>query len=276
MKNAKASSNKRKLPEFDKLTLDEWEKIFYEKGSKQLGELTPFQVWLRSVENAGTRVAEFIRKEEYMKATESLGNAFGLLCYFVKKFRESHKIRSLSEISWYKYPGMCYACADKVSKSEVTEEEYVSCICLGMQGKPDDKQKSEKRLKQARKKKKKPRTLDEWSDMIKSIYKGAHSVSPISAICLHFIEEIGEVTRELYEFCELKKRGAEKRELEEKIKKLEEEIADTFSWIFGLMNKIDQLFEKARDYYKEKAKLHPLKASEIAKNALKDFPRKPE
>lgn len=211
-----------------------------------------------------------------MKATESLGDAFGLLCYFVKKFREHYKIRSLSEIAWDKYPGMCYACADKVSKNEVTSEEYTSCICLGMQGKPDDKQESEKRLKQAQKKKKKPKTLDEWSDMIKSIYKGTHSVLPISAICLHFIEEIGEVTKELYEIDELEKRAAEKSELQERIKKLEKEIADTFSWIFGLMNKIDQLFEKARDYYEKHAKLYPLKASEIARSVLKDFPRKPE
>jgi len=258
------------------MTLDDWEGIFYEKGSKQLSELTHSQVWLRSVENAGTRVAEFIRREEYMKAIESLGDAFGLLCYFVKKFREHHKIRSLSQIAWDKYPGMCYACADKVSKNEVTKDGYMPCICLGMQGKPHDKQESEKRLEQARKKKKKPKTLDEWSDMIKSIYRGAHSVLLISAPCLHFIEEIGEVTKELYEFDELGKRAAEGRELEEKTKKLEEEIADTFSWILGIMNKIDQLFEKARDYYEKHAKLHPLKPSEIARNALKDFPRKPE
>jgi len=229
---------------------------------------------LRSVDT-GTCVAEFIRKEKYMEAIKWLGDAFGLLCYFVKKFRESHKIRLLSEIAWNKYPGMCYACADKVPENEVTGEEYVSCICLGMQGRPDNKQKSEKRLRQARKKRK-PKTLDEWSGMIKSIYKGAHSVLPISAICLHFIEEIGEVTRELYEYDALQNRNAPRRELEEKVKKLEEEIADTFSWIFGLINKIDQMFEKARNYYEIHVKLHPLKSSEIARDALIAFPRKHE
>ena len=275
MKNAKDPSNKWKLLEFERLTLDEWEKNFHEKGSRQLGELTAFQVWLRSVD-AGTCVAESIRKEEYMKAIKWLGDAFGLLCYFVKKIRETRKVLPLSKIAWNKYPGMCYACADKVPENEATGKEYVSCICLGMQGRPDNKQKSEKRLRLAREKKRKPETLDEWSNMIKSIYKGAHSVLPISAICLHFIEEIGEVTRELYEYDTLKKRDAPKPELEEKIKKLEEEIADTFSWIFGLINKIDQLFEKARDYYEIHVVLPPLKSSEIARDALIAFPKKHE
>ena len=264
------------LPRFDDLTISDWERNFYEKGSKQLANLPLSHVWLRSVENAGTRVAEFVRREEYKKAIESLGDAFGLLCCFVRRFDEHHKIHPLSDIAWNKYPGMCYACADKVPESEAKGEGYVSCICLGMQGKPDDEEKGEERLEYARRERRKPKTLDEWSNMIKSIYKEAHSVLPISAICLHFIEEIGEVTRELYEFEEMQKRSASERELAEKVVKLEEEIADTFSWILGLINKIDQLFEKARDYYKRKAQLRPLKASRIARDALKVFPRKHE
>ena len=276
MRKANDRSNKWSLLDSETLTLDQWEENFYEKGSRHLGELTPSHVWLRSVENAGTRVAEFVRREEYQEAIQSLGEAFGLLCYFVRKFRESHKISSLSEIAWNKYPGMCYACADKIPENEAIGEDYVSCICLGMQGKPRSKNKGKKRLEHARKKKKKPKTLDEWSDMIKSIYKGAHSVLPISAICLHFIEEIGEVTKELYEYEELAKSENSKSEPKKKIKKLEEEIADTFSWIFGLINKIDQLFEKARNYYEKKTRLYPLKASEIATEALRAFPRKPD
>lgn len=271
--NESKSCNKWSLLKCETLSLDAWEKLFYERGSARLGKLSSSYVWLRSVENAGTRVAEFIRREEYEEAIKSLGNALGLLCFFVKKFREKRKISSLSKIAWNKYPGMCYACADKIQDSEANHEDYISCICLGMQGKPKDIEKGEKNLECARKVKNKPKTLDEWSSMIRSIYKEAHSVLPIAAICLHFIEEIGEVTRELYEYDELEKQGTAEKKLEEKIRKLEEEIADTFSWIFGLINKIDQLFEKARDYYEKNVKLHPLKASEIARDTLKVFPR---
>ena len=275
MRTANDQSKKWSLLNYETLTLDEWEENFYEKGSKDLGALTPSYVWLRSVENAGTRVAEFVRREEYQEAIQSLGKAFGLLCYFVRKFRESYNISSLSEIAWNKYPGMCYACADKIPENEASGGDYVSCMCLGMQGKPRNKKKSGQRLEHARKEKKKPKTLDEWSSMIRSIYKEAHSVLPISAICLHFIEEIGEVTKELYEYEELARSKTHKNQLKKKIKNLEEEIADTFSWIFGLINKIDQLFEKARNYYEKKATLHPLKVSEIARDALRVFPGKP-
>jgi len=274
---ASNSANKWSLLEFETMSLDEWEKHFYERGSEQLGGLTPSSIWLRSVENAGTRVAEFIRREEYQEAVESLGEALGLLCCFVRKYREGHELSTLSDIAWNKYPGMCYACADKIPENEVKQKDYVSCICLGMQGKPKAKKKSKENLERAQKMKKKPRTLDEWSGMIKAIYKEAHSVLPISGLCLHFIEEIGEVTRELYEYDALEKRNTvEKKVLAKKIKKLEGEIADTFSWIFGLVNKIDQLFEKARDYYAKDVKLCPLKASEIARDALRAFPREHE
>lgn len=270
--NPSNSDNKWSLLDFETLSLDEWEKSFYERGSERFRRLTPSHMWLRSVENAGTRVAEFIRREEYQEAVRSLGNAFGLLCCFVRKFRERHKISALSEIAWNKYPGMCYACADKIPESDAKQEDYVSCICLGMQGKPKNKPKGKEHLEYARKMKKKPKTIDEWSGMIKSIYKETHSVLPIPAICLHFIEEIGEVTRGLYECDELENCKAPEEKLQKKIKQLEEEIADTFSWIFGLINKIDQLFEKARDYYEKYARLYPLKASEIARAALKAFP----
>ena len=273
-KHSGNSDNNWRLLKPEKLLLDEWAEIFYKKGRKQLKEFSPSDVWLRFVENAGTRIAEFIRDEEYMKSVESLGEAFGWLCCFVKKFSERYEILSLSKIVWDKYPGMCYACADKIPENEVVKEDYVSCICLGMKGKPTNKQKSERRLEDARKKKKKPESLDDWAGMIKSIYKEAHSILPISAICLHFIEEVGEVTRELYGYDELEKHEATEEELKEKIKKLEREIADAFSWIFGLINKIDQLFEKARSYYEKKVKLHPLKASEIAIETLKTFPKR--
>ena len=261
--------------ELEKLPLDEWVEIFYEKARKCLGKqlegFSPSDIWLRSIENAGTRIAEFIRREEYTEAIKSLGEAFGWLCCFVKKCLEHYKIHPISKLVWDKYPGMCYACADKIAEDDVVKKDYASCICPGMKGISTNIEKSKMRLEYARNNKKKAITLDDWADMIKSIYKEVHSILPISAICLHFIEEVGEVTRELYEYTTLEKQEAAEEKLKEKIKKLEEEIADTFSWILGLMNKIDQLFNKARAYYDEKKLLSPLKASEIAREALETF-----
>lgn len=266
----KTNTNKGGLLKHNAPTLDEWESCFYEKGEEEFDDLTPSEIWMRSVENAGTKVAEFIRREEYMKAIESLGDALGLLCVFTKKFREKHELSLLSEIVWKKYPGMCYGCAMKVPKQEITTRDYIPCQCLGMQGKHED----ESRLEIAREHKRKPNDIDDWSKMIKALYKGAHSVLSISAICLHFIEEIGEVTRELCILEDMKKLEVKKEKMEERIKKLEDEVADAFSWILGLINKIDQLFEKARDYYDKDTRLPPIRTSDIIIESLRSFPRK--
>lgn len=258
------------LLNYDKMTLDEWESYYYNKGIEELNNLTSSQIWMRSVENAGTRVAEFIRREEYRKAIRSLGYALGLLCFFTRRFREDYKIGSLSEIVWHKYPGMCYGCAGKVSIKARATKEYTPCECLGMQGKDED----EDTLEFARKNKKKPLALDDWGTMVKEIYEGAHSALPMSAICLHFIEEIGEVTKELFTIESLKEHKDNEEKMYLIIKKLEEEIADAFSWILGLLNKIDHLFAKARDYYAKNTGLLPLKVSDVLYESLKTFPKR--
>lgn len=261
--------NLSKLDEYEKMPLDEWIAVFYEKAQKQLDRLSPIDIWLRFIENAGTRIAEFIRREEYMEAIKSLGEAFGWLCCFVKKCYELFEIRPLSEVVWDKYPGICYTCADKVAEDDAIKKDPTPCVCPGMKWKPKDVERRETRLRNARANKNKPETLNDWAEMIKSIYKEVHSILPISAICLHFIEEVGEVTREL---CKYEDSSSEKKR--QIIKNLEEEIADAFSWILGLINKIDQLFDKARSYYEKEVPLLPLKASEIAGETAKTFPKR--
>ena len=250
--------------------LDKWVDVFYREARKRLEGRSPSDVWLRFVENAGVRIAEFIRKEEHAKAIESVGEAFGWLCCIIgywskQRSREGFKIlNKLSDIVWHKYPGMCYACADEILEPEVRKEDYyVPCRCLGMRGKTRDKAKAEQNLNLARKKKEKPITLDNWARMIQKIYENAHYELPISSICLHFLEEVGEVAGALIELEDIKE-ASNKR-----IRKLEDEIADVFSWIFGLINKIDQTFSTARDYYKDRQiELPPLKASETVARVL--------
>lgn len=257
--------------ECENWNLDEWVQSFYERGNKKVQDQSPIDIWLHFVETAGTRIAEFIRREKYQQTIESLGEAFGWLSCFIKKFDETNAIQSLSSILWTKYPGVCYACVEKIPKKDVESKNYVSCICLGMKETVGEEKRNDL-LEIAQEKKPKPKTIDEWANMIKTVYQNAHSVLPISAICLHFIEEVGEVTRELFQIDELEKNNVTGEENASKLKKLEEEIADATSWIFGLLNKVDQQFEKARNYYKETVGLPALKTSKIMQDALKQFP----
>jgi len=270
MKRVARMRNLKNSGKLEDLPLDELVTIFYEKVQQQLDDLSPIEIWLRFIENAGTRIAEFIRREEYMEAIKSLGEAFGWLCCFVKKCYEHYEIDILSDIAWNKYPGMCYACADKIAEDDAIKKNPSPCICPGMNWKPKNLRKREIRLRHARKSKNRPKTLDDWAEMIKSIYKEVHSILPISAICLHFIEEVGEVTRELCNYDATDDPSKKNHT----VKNLEKEIADVFSWILGLINKIDQLFDKTRSYYKEETSLLPLKASKIASETARKFPER--
>ena len=72
----------------------------------------------------------------------------------------------MPEMIWNKYPGVCYRCTHKFSKAEIASESYLACVCLAT---PDistaQKELGKENLELARKRKYKPKTLDEWTEM---------------------------------------------------------------------------------------------------------------
>lgn len=248
------------------LSLDECATRFHEENRDFAKSMESTDAWLRYVENATTQVAEFVRRDMHDMTLRALGKAFGLLCCFVEEYRQiksKEKIRferPLSQIVWNKYPALCYACCFKYTGQQIIKREHLECICLGAPS-ATEKEKDlarDNRTFAARNKKNVPKTVDEWGLLIKEIYGGTHKEMSLTAICLHFLEEVGEVAEA-------------KREVEEgkaTMEELEEEIADVFSWIFGLINKIDQLLEPARRYYAHLQKLPELRASDIMNEAL--------
>ena len=55
--------------------------------------------------------------------------------------------------------------------------------------------------------------------------------------------------------------------MESKVAELGDELADVFSWTFGIANKTDQVLEKARTYYSA-ARLPPRRVSVLFSQAL--------
>jgi NTP pyrophosphatase (non-canonical NTP hydrolase) len=261
------------------LNLDEWVEMFARVKIGSWEDLDSASVWLRFVENATTSIAELVRREQHHELIKSLGYAFGWLCCFVKFYSKKHPkesfqfISPLSEMTWRKYPGVCYRCTHKFTKEEIGKKDYLACVCLATpQISVREKSLREKYLKSVRKTKHMPSTLDEWARMIRAIYGPNHRELGLSAICLHFLEEVGEVAkglralRELGPLEDMKKRRA-------KIIELEEEIADVFSWILGLLNKLDQILENSREYYKTivSANLPVIEVSAVAANAMENW-----
>lgn len=256
------------------LGLDQWVEEFSCRNPAwwtwRPGSRDPSQAWLGFVENATSRIAEFVRREEHAKTLEALGKAFGWLCCFVSYCHTQPTVRlakPLSVIVWDKYPGVCYSCAFKFKKRDLVRQGYLPCVCLSAPSRTDaQKRRALQNRNIARDHKNKPNSVDEWAKMIRDIYGGAHKELSLSALCLHFLEEVGEVSKALHGI-EVLTFPKQLGELPKKITELEEEVADVFSWIFGLLNKLDQTLEKARAYYR-RAKLLPVSATELFQQAL--------
>lgn len=261
----------------DELTLQEWSNEFFGANPGSWDDLDSAQAWLRFVEIAGF-IAERVRTEEYAEMVAGLGKALGWLCSFVKVYTAKHlKERfplfseSLAEMIWRKYPGTCYRCTHELDHDDVLDTtRYLACICLAVPEVPEHKKALRQHyLETARANKPRPSGLDEWANMIKDVYGPNHRQLSLSAIALHFLEEVGEVAENLRKLRQLGPKPDEERK-REGIMKLQEEIADVFSWILGLLNKLDQIFEKSREYYDPSLAvgLPALKASTVAADAL--------
>lgn len=238
---------------FKNWTLDEWGYKF-DCSEEIFQNLDPANNWLFFVEIAA-RIAEYVRDERYNDLITELGKAFRRLCCFVKFYSNSDSKKAiqfentLSDMFWYKYPGVCYHCTHKFNIKEIEREEFLRCVCLAIT-KPDKAEQEirSKHLKTARNRKsgKKPKNVDEWANMIKEIYGPNHQHLSLSSICLHFLEEVGEVSENIRNLKNITLEAERRKE----IKKLQKEIADCLSWILGLLNKLDQFLEKSRIYYK--------------------------
>lgn len=256
------------------LSLDQWVEEFSKHNPDWWrwppGRRDPSQAWLGFVENATSRIAEFVRREEHTKTLEAVGKAFGWLCCFANYCQTQPTVRltrPLSQMVWNKYPGVCYSCAFRYKKSDLIRQGYLPCVCLGAPSRTDaQKQKALRNRNMARDYKKRPNSVDEWARMIHAIYGGTHKELSLSTLCLHFLEEVGEVSKAL-RGIETLTFPAQVGELENKTAELEEEVADVFSWIFGLLNKLDQTLDKARAYY-HSARLPPVSATELFSQTL--------
>jgi NTP pyrophosphatase (non-canonical NTP hydrolase) len=105
--------------------------------------------------------------------------------------------------------------------------------------------------------------------MTKAIYGPNHRELSLAAICLHFLEEVGEVAKCLRNLRETDPLASQ-RERRRRIRELEDEIADVFSWNMGILNKLDQVLEASREYYAKanRLRLPSIVASDVAYGAL--------
>jgi NTP pyrophosphatase (non-canonical NTP hydrolase) len=219
----------------------------------------------------GSKLGEALRLELYDDAVHELGRVTIWLLSLVSKLGNVDESpdsvfglkTALSEIIWNKYPNCCPVCFEYsyIVKEERDKwkGELVKCVCMARPRDVEDRsKKSSPETKKAnmailRKyaQEYKPvngseYSLDTLQDMFGNIYSANIFATSIESIGFHLLEEIGEIAEalaSLYTYRTEDEVNAATRD--ERILDLENEIADTFSWIFTLSNKLRDVFRLA-------------------------------
>ena len=259
------------LGDMRELMLEDWVDVFGRIYSAADADRDASSLWLDVLEES-SNVAEYVRREEYRKAIDTIPDVFGRLLSFVAKYSvnaadadidsEGIDLRPEGEDEPYltgwvlkKYPSVCSVCAQK------------PCIC------PSSRYEKETRNEDfrvgevisARLAKHKVweneivRRVDSFTvealfDMFNNIYSGVQHDPPISSICFHFLEEVGEVANLLLSFNNIqilktKNGGSYGEALKHLNSQLKDEISDVVSWVMALINKVNFVFRSTYPHY---------------------------
>ena len=222
-------------------TIDE----FMEAFEKVYGNLdrrrTVEQMWLQVVEEA-SNVAEAVREVNYVDVVSHLANTFCWICGLVAKCRGEtksifHFEEDLSSIIWRKYPHKCPLCG------------MMPCQCLIKKREIDQRSPEEKnrvyehvRRRAQRSIKDRIRNLDRLVNMFEDIFGPSYFIIPIEEITFHFTEEVGEVAEQIRELNALEMASIEVNDEKKRIiNEFLKELADVFSWMCGILIKINYM-----------------------------------
>jgi len=234
-----------------------------------------FDVWCHVLDHA-SKLGEALRRELYDDAGHEVGRVAVWLISFVAKLQDESKkghdrlfniTTPLSEMIWNKYPNCCHTCyghhivLPRHRGKSVPDwaGELQRCDCMlrladveARSEKLTDEQKEwirTERREYARQTMPTDRavfSLDGLEEMFYGIFQPAIFALSVESIGFHFLEEIGEISQAMTGLYSFKDKYEAKQELYEARKlDLEGEIADAFSWLFAVSNKLREIFQLA-------------------------------
>jgi len=255
-------------------TLERWVDGFYRVYSIHDDKRRYSELWLPTTSHA-SKVAEAVRTNDYDGTLVSLSNVFAWLVSFVGRLRldfdqseagkEVMKKHGKTWTEWilHKYPGVCHFCGRS------------RCTCASIRD-VVELRKGQKRAEYERVTKERDKlmrrayeramkrmggsriSMPKLFDMFYGIYGGTLWGTNFSEIAYHFLEEIGEVSKEI-SYLEGIVGGHDRESWQEYVKKQERhqqdkwkqyyevctdltrELADVFSWAAALCYKVHQL-----------------------------------
>ena len=161
-----------------------------------------------------------------------------------------------SDLLWHRYPSVCHLCYARRARAGSSRPESLldACDCVGQPSDRRDKKRKRldsrglQRFSEANRIRK-PKTIDRWQMMFAAIFGANVERLSLVEIGLHLMEELGEVSDALVRMYSYTKNDFRPGEPDWRQARLEGQIADVFSWLFAVIEK-----------------LHDLKRSEIQSN----------
>ena len=157
-----------------------------------------------------------------------------------------------SDLIWNRYPGVCPWCyceAHQDSSLRIDDADFGQpCCCNSLRTIGREKEKEELRARAKRTRwlaiehtSRRPKSIDGWQEMIGSLYGERLNQASLQEVALHLFEEIGEVSDcliRMYTYVE-KDWDHIADEISARQIRLEDELADVLSWLFGLVERLD-------------------------------------
>lgn len=154
-----------------------------------------------------------------------------------------------SSLMWNRYPAVCPWCHCATHADEASPINLAGlgspCCCDKLQIAESKKDKTELRARAQRTRKLanlykslKPLSLDGWEDMIGKIYRERLNRLPLAFVALHLLEEMGEVSDAMIRMYTYLETDSIHDELVARQIRLEDELADVLSWLFGLVERL--------------------------------------
>lgn len=155
-----------------------------------------------------------------------------------------------SDLLWHRYPQLCPFCYLRRTSGDRTRETehgyHDACDChLNILPAVDPKAKiqamaalrrfSEEQMNS------KPTSIDGWQEMFGQVFKISLESLTLKDIALHFMEELGEVSDAIVRTYTYREENFVTGEPYRRQLRLESQLADAFSWLFALVEKLEVL-----------------------------------
>jgi len=151
-----------------------------------------------------------------------------------------------SDLMWNRYPGVCpwcYCAVHAGDNARIDEADFGRpCCCDSLGIAEREKQKEELRARAKRTRllakehmSRRPRSIDDWQNLIGNLYRQRLGQMTPSDVALHLLEEMGEVSDGLIRMYTYSGRDSIEEEIFPRRARLEDELADVLSWLFGIV-----------------------------------------